>query len=402
MMNYNLHRKQVKKALRKELFPDNFTVSRYKFSPYMACSHGCAYCDGRAEKYYVEGDFERDIVVRDNIDQLLLKELSNIRERGPVTISSGVTDAYQPVEEELGITAKCLDVLSWFDLPVNLLTKSALIERDIPVLEKIAGRSGVSVFISLVHLDDRIREIFEPEAATVEQRLSLIEKLKKAGCTVGVLAMPFLPYLGDSEEHLKTLFDEVINRGADFIMPGWLTLRPGRQKDFYLTRLKEHYPGLVDPYKELFSNNLQSGNPLKNYRDEIAKRMDRITGEMAVPTMVPHQVYRNTLHNSDELFLLLIQMSDVYSRKGIDVSSLRKSIDRYTGFLSDEKKNLGKDIAFNTETMNQLVPDLCRSGKIKSILGNDKLSAFVTEIFLEEKIFDSTVLKLKKAPAGQR
>ncbi|MBN2657850.1 MAG: radical SAM protein [Spirochaetales bacterium] len=402
MAEYNLHKKHIKKALRKELFPDNFTVSRYKFSPYMACSHGCAYCDGRAEKYYVEGDFERDIVVRDNIDQLLLKELSNIRERGPVCISSGVTDAYQPVEEQLGITAKCLDVLSWFDLPVNLLTKSALIERDLPVLEKIARRSGVSVFISLVHLDDKVRALFEPEAATVGQRLDLIGKLKKAGCTVGVLAMPFLPYIGDSEEHLKTLFGEVMTRGADFIMPGWLTLRPGRQKDFYLTRLNESFPGLVGPYKELYSNNLQSGNPLKNYRDEMAERMDRITADMAVPTMVPHRVYRNTLHKSDELFLLLVQMSELYSRKGIDVSSLRKSIDRCCEFLTGVKKKLGKDIAFNTETMNQSVPDLCRSGKINSILENDKLSAFITEIFLEEKIFDSTDLKLKKAPAGLR
>jgi len=389
-----LHRRKVKKALQKGLLPDSFTVSRYRFSPYMACSHGCAYCDGRAEKYYVEGDFDSDIVVRENIDQLLFKELSNIRERGPVSISSGVTDAYQPVEAQLGLTAKCLDVLTWFDLPVNLLTKSALIERDIPLLEKIAAHSGVTVFISLVHLDDRIRKIFEPEAATVEQRLDLIVKLKEAGCSIGVLAMPFLPFLGDSDEHIRTLFREVQERGADFIMPGWLTLRPGRQKEFYLNRLNDHYPGLVDKYRDLYSNNMQSGNPLKSYRDEIQERMQKITTEMSLPFMVPHSLYRKTLHRSDELYCLLIQMTESYSRRGVNVSSLRKSSERYAEFLTGEKKKLGKDIAFNQETMNQLIPALCRSGKIQSILGNDKLGAFVSEVFLEDKLFDPVNLKL--------
>lgn len=388
-----IHKKYVKKALRKNLLPGNFTVSRYSFSPYMACGHGCAYCDGRAEKYYVEGDFERDIVVRENIDELLLKELSNIREKGPVSISSGVTDAYQPVEETSGLTRKCLEVLSYFDLPVNLMTKSDLIERDLDVLSKIAKSNNVSVFISLVHLDDKIRRIFEPQAASVESRLDLIGKLKEAGCSVGVLAMPFLPLLGDSNEHIRILFAEVLKRGADFIMPGSLTLRPGRQKEFYFNRILEHFPNFLDEYKFMYSNNLQSGSPVKSYIDSFYGEVGSIVDEMKFGTMVPHRVYRESLHKSDELFVLLSQLREKYGQRGVNTRRLSESINSYAAFMEKEKKARGRDIAFNTEYFNNLIPDLCRSGKINLILKNDKLSDLVKEIFLEKKHFDFVNLK---------
>lgn len=390
-----LHKKYVKKALRKDLFPDTFTVSRYKFSPYMACGHGCAYCDGRAEKYYVEGDFDRDIVVRDNIDQLLLKELSNIREKGPVCISSGVTDAYQPVEETTGLTRKCLDVLTYFDLPVTLLTKSDLIERDFDLLEKIAKTNNVTVFISLVHLDDKIRSIFEPHAASVDSRLQLIGKLKEIGCSVGVLAMPFLPMVGDSGEHLRDVFTAVLSRGADFVMPGHLTLRPGRQKDFYFKKISEHFPSYLDEYREMYSNNLQSGSPLKSYRDDFKLKAGSIIDSMKFNTMVPHKIYRKSLHKSDELYVLLCQLRDSYGYKGVDTRRLTKSIESYTSFMETEKNNLGRNIAFNTEYLNKLIPTLCESGKMGKILNNDKLSQFVSQIFLEEKIFDFTTLSIQ-------
>ncbi|MBI9099938.1 MAG: radical SAM protein [Spirochaetaceae bacterium] len=389
-----LHQKYIKKALRKNLFPDNFTVSRYSFSPYMACGHGCAYCDGRAEKYYVVGDFDRDIVVRKNIENVLLKELSNLREKGPVTISSGVTDAYQPAEEQTELTRKCLEVLSYFDLPVNLLTKSDLIERDLDILSKIALSNNVSVFISLVHLDDRIRKIFEPYAASVESRLKLIGKLKNAGCSVGILAMPFLPFIGDSESHVRTLFTSALKEGADFIMPGYLTLRPGRQKDYYLTRIKEYFPQYLDDYRQMYSNNLQSGNPIKKYRDDFTQLSGEIVESMKFDTMVPHRVYGNSLHSSDELFVLLCQLKENYDRKGIETTRLSRSIHSYAKYIEKVKKELGRDIARNTEFLDKLIPDLCRTGKINTILKNEKLSFFISKIFLENKTFDFKTMNL--------
>ena len=103
MNEVHKHYRYVKKILRKNNLAGSFMCGRYSFSPYMACSHGCVYCDGRAEKYWVEGDFEKDIVVRKNLPELLSVELPKLRETATITIGSGISDAYQPpeIEEEL-------------------------------------------------------------------------------------------------------------------------------------------------------------------------------------------------------------------------------------------------------------------------------------------------------------
>ena len=97
----------VKKAIRREQLADPFTISMYRFSPYHACEHGCSYCDGRAEKYYVDGVFDRDIIIRENEPELLELELPKLRERAPIGIGSGVTDVYQPVEVNERLMRRC-------------------------------------------------------------------------------------------------------------------------------------------------------------------------------------------------------------------------------------------------------------------------------------------------------
>jgi len=145
----------------------------------------------------------------------------------------------------------------------------------------------------------------------------------------------------------------------------------------------------------MYSNNLQSGSPLKSYCDDFYREVGGIIDEMKFDTMVPHKVYRESLHKSDELFVLLCQMKDRYGQKGVDTTGLSNSIHLYMTFMEKEKKALGRDIAFNTEYLNKLIPDLCRSDKINSILKNDKLSDFVKEIFLYEKLFDFTTLTIQ-------
>ena len=112
MSEIHLHERFVKKALRKQNLPDTFLIGRYSFSPYMACSHGCTYCDGRAERYYVEGDFEKDIVVRMNLIERLLVELPKLRERATIVVGSGISDAYQPPETDARLMRKSAEVLS--------------------------------------------------------------------------------------------------------------------------------------------------------------------------------------------------------------------------------------------------------------------------------------------------
>ncbi len=148
------HHKTIKKALRKRDLVDPYFVSKYSFSPYQACRHGCLYCDGRAEKYYVEGDFERDVVIKENLPILLEKELDRLREPGTICIGSGISDPYQPVEEEELIVRECARILAKRDLPVSVMTKSSLIRRDLDLWCEVNRKSRFTLMVSLTTTDD--------------------------------------------------------------------------------------------------------------------------------------------------------------------------------------------------------------------------------------------------------
>ncbi len=180
----------VKKLLKKEnpAFPFG---GKYRFSPYMACGHSCIYCDGRYEKYHVEGDFDRDIVVRENAPELLEKEIAKLREPGPICLSSGISDAYQPVEKELKITRQCAEILSQHKHPVVIHTKSSLVLRDIDYWEEVHNKSAFTLMISLTMSSDNIRKKLEPGASSVTEKLEAIKKFRSRGMNAGILAMPF-------------------------------------------------------------------------------------------------------------------------------------------------------------------------------------------------------------------
>ena len=211
--------------------PDNFTRSLYKVAPYRGCAHGCRYCDGRAERYYVEGDFERDIVVRKTIPERLAHDLPTCRERGIVAFGSGTTDPYQPLESTEDITGACAALLSSpqvnsLGLPAMVMTKSALALRDLDHWKAVNEAGGFLLMVSLTSMDEGLREIMEPGASTFRERLALLKKFKEAGCAVGILAMPFLPGLSDGAASISGLYSEALAIGVDFIMPGDLPCVP--------------------------------------------------------------------------------------------------------------------------------------------------------------------------------
>ncbi len=133
----------INKAIKKDLFPDPYFVAKYHFSPYMACEHACVYCDGRAEKYFVEGDYEKDIVVRKNLIEILAKELPKMREPGIISIGSGISDVYQPIEKEEKLVQKSAELLLQYDFGVTVLTKSSLVERDLDLWSELNRKKKV-------------------------------------------------------------------------------------------------------------------------------------------------------------------------------------------------------------------------------------------------------------------
>jgi DNA repair photolyase len=175
----------------------------YSLNPYRGCSHGCVYCFARPSHEYLgfsSGlDFESKIVVKENAPELLRAELSKKSWTPQVVCMSGNTDCYQPVERELLITRKCLEVFLEFRNPVGVITKNGMVARDADILSELAKRKLVHVTLSITTLDAGLARAMEPRASTPSRRLDAIRALAAAGVPVGVNVAPVIPGLTDEE-----------------------------------------------------------------------------------------------------------------------------------------------------------------------------------------------------------
>jgi DNA repair photolyase len=212
-------------------------------NPYRGCEHGCVYCFARPSHAYLGYspglDFETKIVAKPEAARLLEKELRQSGYRvSPIALGSN-TDPYQPVEQRLRITRGILEVLVAFQHPFSIVTKSALIERDLDILAPAVTNHLVQVFISLTTLDRTLARQLEPRAAAPQRRLETIRRLAAAGIPVGVLTAPMIPALNDPE--METLLEAARDAGAR--RAGYVLLRlPHEVKDLFKEWLAQHAP----------------------------------------------------------------------------------------------------------------------------------------------------------------
>jgi len=172
-------------------------------NPYRGCEHGCIYCYARPTHEYLGFsaglDFETRILVKQDLPQLLRHELGTRSWKPQVVAIGSVTDAYQPIERRLRITRSCLEVLLDFRNPVAIVTKSALVTRDIDLFRELARFDAIRIYLSITTLDPALHRAMEPRAAAPSQRLAAIRELANAGIPVGVMVAPIIPGLTDHE-----------------------------------------------------------------------------------------------------------------------------------------------------------------------------------------------------------
>jgi DNA repair photolyase len=172
-------------------------------NPYRGCEHGCIYCYARPTHEYLGFsaglDFETKILVKEEIAALLRAELCAPGWTPELVMIGGVTDPYQPVEKRLRLTRGCLEVFAELRNPCSVVTKSALVTRDIDVLQELARFEAVTVYLSVTTLDPALHRVLEPRSAAPWRRLAAIEALARAGVPVGVLVAPVIPGLTDHE-----------------------------------------------------------------------------------------------------------------------------------------------------------------------------------------------------------
>ena len=212
-------------------------------NPYRGCEHGCSYCYARPTHTYLGHsaglDFETKLYAKTNAADLLEKELAHPRYQ-PKTIALGAnTDPYQPIEREHRITRAILEVLARTRHPVGIVTKSALVLRDLDILAPMAEQGLVKVAISVTTLDRDIARKMEPRASSPPKRIEAIRRLSEAGIPTAVMAAPIIPALNDRE--IERILETAAEAGAT--EAGYVLLRlPLEIKDLFREWLATEFP----------------------------------------------------------------------------------------------------------------------------------------------------------------
>ncbi|MCB8838758.1 PA0069 family radical SAM protein [Aurantimonas sp. VKM B-3413] len=246
-------------------------------NPYRGCEHGCVYCFARPTHAYMGMspglDFETKLFSKPDAASLLERELSKPGYE-PKSIAIGTnTDPYQPIEKRLGIMRQILEVLEAANHPVGIVTKSALVTRDIDILQRMAAKGLAKVALSVTTLDRTLARAMEPRAATPSKRLEAVKALSDAGIPTMVMTAPIIPGLTDSE--IERLLEAAKTAGAREV--GYVLLRlPMEVSPLFKEWLLRHYP---NRYRHVLSL-LRSMRDGKDYDAEWGKRM-RGTGPYA-------------------------------------------------------------------------------------------------------------------------
>ncbi|MDI9244275.1 PA0069 family radical SAM protein [Marinobacter sp. CHS3-4] len=216
-------------------------------NPYRGCEHACVYCFARPTHAYWDMspglDFETRLIAKPNAAQKLREELDKPGYQ-PKPIALGVnTDAYQPVEKQRRITREILEVLAEYRHPVSIITKGALILRDLDLLKDLAQQGLCSVRVSLTTLDNTLKGQMEPRTAAPATRLKIIRELSSAGVPTGIILGPVIPFINDHE--LERILEAATEAGAT--RASWIMLRlPLELDELFNDWLKRHYPDRAD------------------------------------------------------------------------------------------------------------------------------------------------------------
>jgi DNA repair photolyase len=222
----------------------------YNLNIYKGCSHGCIYCDSRSDCYRIE-NFD-EVKAKENALLILEKELKSKRKKGVIG-SGAMSDPYNPLERVHQLTRRSLLLIDQYRFGVSLTTKSSLIERDLDILLRIRNHSPVLVLMTITTADDQLASRLEPKASKSSQRFKTLETFSQAGIPTGILMMPILPFINDTEENVLNIILKARQHGVRYIYPAFgVTLRQN-QRDYYYQQLDNFFPGVKQKYIRTFN-----------------------------------------------------------------------------------------------------------------------------------------------------
>ena len=256
---------------------------------YRGCQHGCIYCDARSSCYQMNHVFE-DIEVKENAIELLEAALKS--KRKPTMIGTGaMTDPYMPLERQLHMTRRSLEVIEKHGFGATVLTKSDLILRDLDLFQRINAKTKAVAQITLTTPDDSLSRLIEPNVCPTSRRVEVLRQFQKAGVPTVVWFCPILPFLTDTEENIRTILEacrETGVKGVIWFGPG-VTLREGDREYFY-ANLDRKFPGLKEEYIRRYGTVYEVNSP-------NAARLNRLFHDLCDQYGI--------WHNNDQIFTYL-------------------------------------------------------------------------------------------------
>ena len=260
-------------------------LTPHSMNIYRGCTHGCIYCDSRSKCYQFTHDFE-DIEVKQNAPELLEATLCKKRKRCMVG-TGAMGDPYIPIEKELQLTRRCLEIIDRYNFGIALQTKSDLILRDLDILTRINQKTKAVVQMTLTTADDNLCKKIEPGVCPTSRRFEVLQACHKAGIPTVVWFSPLLPFINDTKENVEGIVDYCARAGVHAIICFGIgvTMREGNREYFYAA-LDRHFPGLKQRYIQTFGNNYMVNSPnnnaLMSHLANLCKRSNIILGTDSV------------------------------------------------------------------------------------------------------------------------
>ena len=230
---------------------------------YRGCTHGCIYCDSRSKCYQINHDFE-DIEVKSNVPVLLENALRSKRKKCMIG-TGAMSDPYIHLEESLGNTRRCLELIYSYGFGLAIQTKSARILRDLDLLKKINDNTKCVVQMTLTTYDEELCKIIEPNVSTTRERFEVLKIMRDNNIPTVVWLSPFLPFINDTKENIRGLLNYCIEANVHGIICFGigLTLREGNREYFY-KKLDKHFPGMKARYIHHYGNSYEIASPDNN------------------------------------------------------------------------------------------------------------------------------------------
>jgi DNA repair photolyase len=254
----------------------------WTINPYRGCSHACRYCFARNTHTYLDldygADFDRKIVVKVNAPRLLRQELSRPSWRGEAVAMGTNVDCYQRAEGRYRLMPQIIAALTERANPFSILTKGALILRDLDLLVAAARRADVSTAVSVGFVDADVWRHVEPGTPHGRRRLEVCATLNAAGVRCGVLMAPILPGITDSPAQLADTVGAIAAAGARYVTPIVLHLRPGA-REWFMAWLARERPALVPRYEQLYKREAYAP---KSFQDDITAQVRELAAAAGI------------------------------------------------------------------------------------------------------------------------